>query len=115
MEKGVSLDATLVKTPERWDRYPLLANAYAAAGRRDDALKILAEQQRLAKQRFVSPYNFAIIYTGLGDKDQAFEWLRKCVEQHTLILVHLKSRPLFDPLRSDPRYADLLQRMNLAL
>ncbi|MEP6922207.1 MAG: FlgO family outer membrane protein [bacterium] len=113
MEKGLALDATLAKTPERWDRYPLLAYAYAAAGRRAEALRILGEQQRLAKQRFVSPYNFAIIYTGLGDKDQAFESLRKSVEQHTLILVHLKSRPLFDPLRSDSRYAELLRRMNL--
>ena len=113
MQKGVALDSSLAKTPERWDRYPLLAYAYAAAGRRDEALKILVEQQRLAKRGFVSPYNFAIIYTGLGDKDQAFEWLTKCVEQRTMILVHLKSRPLFDPLRSDPRYAELLRSMNL--
>ena len=113
MQKGMVLDATLAKTPERWDRYPLLAYAYAVAGRRDEALKILDEQQRLAKQRYVSPYNFAIIYTGLGDKDRAFEWLTKCVEQRTLIIFHLKSRPLFDPLRSDPRYRDLLRRMNL--
>ncbi len=103
----------LAKTPERWDRYPLLAYAYAAAGRRDEALKILDEQQRLAQQRYVSPYNFAIIYTGLGDRDRAFEWLTKCVEQRTLIIFHLKSRPMFDPLRSDPRYRDLLRRMNL--
>jgi serine/threonine-protein kinase len=113
MQKGVALDVTLGKTPERWDRYPLLAYALAAAGRRDEALKILDEQQRLAKQRYVSPYNFAIIYTGLGDKDRAFEWLTKCVEQRTLIIFHLKSRPLFDPLRSDPRYAELLRKMNL--
>ena len=113
MQKGVALDPTLAKTPERWDRYPLLAFGYAAAGRRDEALKILDEQQRLAKQRYVSPYNFAIIYTGLGDKDQAFEWLTKCVEQRTLIIHHLKCRPLFDSLRSDPRYAVLLQKMNL--
>ena len=113
MQKGVALDATLAKTPERWDRYPLLAYAYAAAGRRDEALKILGEQQRLAKQRYVSPYNFAIIYTGLGDKDRAFEWLTKCVEERTLIIFHLKSRPLFDSLRSDPRYPELLRRMNL--
>ena len=96
MQKGVALDATLAKTPERWDRYPLLAYAYAAAGRRDEALKILVEQQRLAKQRFVSPYNFAIIYTGLGDKDQAFAWLEKAIEERSQLLSHLKSRPLFD-------------------
>ncbi len=113
MQKGLALDTTLAKTPERWDRYPLLAYAYAAAGRRDEALKILDAQKRLAQQRHVSPYNFAIIYTGLGDKDRAFEWLTKCVEQRTLIIFHLKSRPLFDPLRADPRYAVLLRRMNL--
>ena len=113
MEKGVALDATLAKTPERWDRYPLLAYAYAAAGRRDEALKILNEQQKLAKQRYVSPYNFAIIYTGLGDRDRAFEQLTKCVEQRNLIIFHLKPRPLFDPLRSDSRYAELLRSMNL--
>ena len=99
----------------------MLAYAYAA-GRRDEALKILSEQKRLAKQCeqketakqcYVSPYNFLIIYTGLGDKDQAFAWLEKSIEQRTRMLVHLKSRPMFDPLRSDPRYAVLLRRMNL--
>lgn len=113
IEKGMALDTTLDKTPERWDRYPLLAYAYAAAGRRDEARKILDGQQRLANGRYVSPYNFAIIYTGLGDKDQAFEWLTKCVEQRIMIIYHLKARPLFDPLRSDPRYAELLRKMNL--
>jgi tetratricopeptide (TPR) repeat protein len=113
MQKGVALDATLAKTPERWDRYPMLAYAYARAGRRDQALKILATQKELAKERDVSPYNFAIIYTGLGDKDQAFEWLEKCIEQRTRLVYRLKVRPMFDPLRSDPRYPVLLRRMNL--
>jgi eukaryotic-like serine/threonine-protein kinase len=113
-QKGVALDATLDETPERWDRYPMLAYAYAAAGRRPEALKILSEQQRLAKQRYVSPYNFAIIYTGLGDKDQAFAWLAKAIEERAQLLSHFKSRPMFDPLRSDPRYAELLRKMNLA-
>lgn len=115
MEKGVALDKTLVQTPERWDRYPMLAYAYAVAGRRAEALKILDQQQRLARQpgRYVSPYNFAIIYTGLGDKDQAFEWLAKCIEQRTRLVFRLKVQPMFDPLRSDPRYPELLRRMNL--
>ena len=113
MQKGMALDTTLAKTPERWDRYPMLAYAYAVAGRRDEALKILGEQQRLSQHRYVSPYNFAIMYTGLGDKDQAFAWLEKCIEQRTRSLYHFKSRPLFDPLRSDPRYAELLRKMNL--
>jgi tetratricopeptide (TPR) repeat protein len=112
-QKGVTLDATLAKNPERWDRYPMLAYAYAAAGRRGEALKILDEQRRLAQQRYVSPYNFAIIYTGLGDKDQAFAWLAKAVDERTQLVFRLKCRPMFDPLRSDARYAELLRRMNL--
>ncbi|MGB7203787.1 MAG: winged helix-turn-helix domain-containing protein [Pyrinomonadaceae bacterium] len=109
MEKGLALD----NTPERWDRYPLMAYAYATAGQRDEALKILVEQQKLASERYVSPYNFAIIYTGLGDKDRAFASLTKCVEERIMIIYHLKSRPLFDSLRSDPRYVELLATMNL--
>lgn len=114
MQKGVALDPSVAKTPQRWDRYPMLAYAYAVAGRRSDALKILDAQHRLAKQRDdVSPYNFAIIYTGLGDKDQAFAWLEKCIEQRTPLVYRLKVRPMFDPLRSDPRYPELLRRMSL--
>ena len=114
MQKGVALDPSLTKTPQRWDRYPMLAYAYAMAGRRDEALKTLAAQHSLAKQRDdVSPYNFAIIYTGLGDKDRAFEWLEKCIAERTPLVYRLKVRPMFDPLRSDPRYPELLRRMNL--
>jgi TolB-like protein/Flp pilus assembly protein TadD len=113
MQKGVALDASLAKTPERWDRYPMLAYALALAGRRDEAETILEAHKKLAKQRYVSPYNFALIYTGLGDNDQAFEWLAKCIEQRTRLVYRLKARPMFDPLRSDPRYTELLRRMNL--
>ena len=113
IKKGISVDKSLAKTPERWDRYPMLAYAYALGGQRQEALKILNQQKELAKQRFVSPYNFAIIYTGLGDKDQAFTWLAKCIDERARQVFRLKVRPMFDPLRSDPRYAELLRRMNL--
>ena len=109
IQKAVALD----NTPQRWDRHPMLAYTYAMTGRRDEALKILNEQNRLAKQEYISPYNFAIIYTGLGDKDRAFEWLEKGVEEKTPLIFRLKTRPIFEPLRSDPRYAELLRRMNL--
>jgi len=91
----------------------MLAYAYAVTRRRDRALKILNEQKRLAKQAPISPYNFVIIYTGLGDKDRAFEWLQKGFEQRTRLIYRLKSRPMFDSLRSDPRYAELLRKMGL--
>ena len=110
IQKGVDLD----NVPERWDRHPMLAYAYAMAGRRDQAVKILNEQNRLAHQGYISPYNFAIIYTGLGDKDRAFESLEKGYEQRIPLVYRLKSRPMFDSLRSDPRYGELLRKMNLA-
>lgn len=113
MEKAVALEVGLDENPERCDRYPMLAFAYAVGGKRRQALKILDEQKRLAKQRYVSPDNFAIIYAGLGDKDRAFEWLEKSYEDRTRLILQLISRPMFDSLRSDPRYADLLRRMGL--
>ena len=109
LQNAVALD----KAPERWDRYPVLAYAYAVSGKRDEALKILNEQKQQAKQRYISPYNFAIIYTGLGDKDRAFEFLNKAYDEGAGGLSHFPVRPMFNSLRSDPRYPDLLRRMNL--
>jgi serine/threonine protein kinase/Tfp pilus assembly protein PilF len=109
LQNAVAID----NAPERWDRDPTLAYAYAVAGKRDEALKILDQQKGLAKQRYISPFNFAIIYTGLGDKDRAFEWLGKAYEERSQAMDHIKMRPMFDSLRADPRYADLLRRMNL--
>jgi DNA-binding winged helix-turn-helix (wHTH) protein/TolB-like protein/Tfp pilus assembly protein PilF len=100
--------------PVRWSAHPMLAYTYAMAGNRDAAVRILGEQKELAKQRYISPFNFAIIYLGLGDKDRAFEYLDKAYKEHPQTLVHLKSQPMFDSLRSDPRYTELLRKMNLA-
>ena len=88
----------------------MLAYAYGVSGQRDEALKILNEQKRLAKQRYIASYNMAIIYIGLGDKDRAFEYLNKAHDEGTNLL-QVARRPLFDSLRSDPRYTALLQRI----
>ncbi len=93
----------------------LLGYAYAVAGQRSEAEKILEESNQLSRQRYVSPSHRALIYTGLGEKELAFEWLEKAYEDRNWVLVLLKVHPMFDPLRSDPRFTDLLQRMNLTL
>src|SRR3989475_1527014 len=90
-----------------------LGQAYAMAGKRNEAQKALAELQELSKQRFVSPGLFALIYAALGDKDQAFVWLEKSVEQHDLMTGRLKVDQRFDPLRSDPRFAEMVKRVGL--
>ena len=90
-----------------------LAHAYAASGNRGEATKLLEELKDLSKQRYISPYFIAIIYTGLGEKDQAFEWLEKAFEDRNDWLTHLKVNPQLDSLRSDPRFQDLLRRVGL--
>ncbi|NIM48621.1 MAG: hypothetical protein GTN62_02795, partial [Gemmatimonadales bacterium] len=60
-----------------------------------------------------SPYHVALVYIGLGDKENAFEWLEKAYVERRSYLVFLKEGPRFDTLRDDPRFTDLLRRMNL--
>lgn len=91
-----------------------LGYAYAVSGRRGEAMKILAELQKLAEHSYVSASEIAAIYTGLGNRDRAMAWLEKAAEERAFHLVYLKVRPEFAPLRSDPRFADLLRRIGLA-
>jgi adenylate cyclase len=89
-----------------------LGHAYAVAGMRDEALKIIASLKEQSKQRYIAPFRFALIYVGLGENDQAFEWLEKSFKDRSPDMKFLKVDPRFDNLRSDPRFADLLRRMN---
>jgi serine/threonine protein kinase/Tfp pilus assembly protein PilF len=88
-----------------------LGYAYAVAGRRAEAQKVLDQLTELSKEKYVGADGMALIYTGLGEKDKAFEWLEKAFEEHAV--GDIKAWPPFDPLRPDPRFADLLRRMNL--
>jgi eukaryotic-like serine/threonine-protein kinase len=91
----------------------LLGFAYARGGRIEDAQKLLAELQNLAQKAYASPYGFALIYLGLGEMDKCLDWMEKAVEERDLIIVTLPVSPIFDPLRSHPRYHALLHKMNL--
>ena len=90
----------------------LLGHAYAASGKKAEAQRILAELDQ-QKQRYVSPYTVATIYAGLGEKDQAFKWLEKAFEERDIWVMNLKVDPVLKNLRSDPRFANLLQRIGL--
>jgi hypothetical protein len=67
----------------------------------------------LSKPRDVNPWGFALVYTGMGDKDRAFEWLDKAYDERSSDLPCIKADPRMDPLRSDPRYKELLLRLGL--
>jgi len=65
----------------------------------------------MSKQAYVSSYDLAILYVGLGDKDRALEQLNKAYEERAGFIIYLNVEPLFDPLRSDPRFAELVRKM----
>jgi tetratricopeptide (TPR) repeat protein len=88
-----------------------LGHAYGMSGKRDKAQKVLDELKELSKRRYVQSFHLAIIYLGLGEKDQTFQLLDKAYEQRDEELVLIKVDPRLDPLRSDSRYADLVRRM----
>jgi len=89
-----------------------LGYVYAAAGRRDDALRIAAEMKELSKQRYVPAYYLSFIYAGLDQKDEAFKWLDKAYETRsgmTLIAVET----VFDNLHDDPRFTQLIEKLKI--
>ncbi len=96
------------------DLYTLsfLGTGYAMAGQRDEAMKILEQLMEESKVKNVSSFGIALIYTCLGEKDQAFLWLER-VYQERESASRINVYPQFDPLRDDPRFTDLLRRMNL--
>ncbi len=91
----------------------MLGLAYALAGRTDEANKILNELLELNKRRYVTPAALVNLYIGLGNKDQAFFWLEKAFAEKSNYMAYLKVFPILDPLRSDSRFKDLVQRVGL--
>lgn len=90
-----------------------LAYAYAMAGEREHPREVLDELKRLARERYVEPSYFAQIYIGLDDRDEAFEWLQKTRAERLPLIMYLKADPIFDRLRPDPRFAELLRQVGL--
>jgi TolB-like protein/Flp pilus assembly protein TadD len=107
LEKAVSVS----------DRSPgiigVLIRAYAHAGRRTDALRLLAELKRRKHAGYVPAGAFVNAYLGLGDNEQAFAWLDQGYTEHSNILLFVKVHPYFDPIRGDPRFAELVRRVGL--
>ena len=91
----------------------LLGYAHARLGERSQALRMLEQLEAAPKERYTPAFSFAVVYAGLGEKDQAFAWLEKAYGERTSRLGYLKVEPLWDPLRPDPRFADLVRRMGL--
>jgi hypothetical protein len=94
-------------------RLASLGCAFALAGKKGEAEKVVHQLEAASKAHYVPSYFFGTIYSALGDKDRAFVWLEKAYGEHDSYLVRLKVEPLMDPLRPDPRFTALLRKMNL--
>jgi TolB-like protein/Tfp pilus assembly protein PilF len=90
-----------------------LGHAYGVAGDRAAAMRSLAELNAMASKGYVPALFFSAIYTGVGDRDHAMEWLQKALDERTEYLIFINVEPLADPLRSDPRFQALLHKVGL--
>ncbi|MEP7149006.1 MAG: tetratricopeptide repeat protein, partial [Acidobacteriota bacterium] len=88
-----------------------LAYALAKAGQRREALKMIDELKRQGAREHINSFHFAVPYIGLGNKDEAFFWLGKGVDEQSIGFTELDVHPWFDELRSDPRFTALLKRV----
>jgi Flp pilus assembly protein TadD len=88
-----------------------LAYVYAVAGRTDEAMKIIKDLEGRPSRPASTHAHIALIYVGLGDRDQAMSWLNKAYEAR--FNPSILMRPAFDPIRSDARFQDLLRRIGL--
>jgi len=92
----------------------LLGSIYARAGQTNNAARIIDELQvRMNNGEYAPPLNIAFIYANLGDNDKAFYWLNRAFDERESRLGNMKSSPNFDPLRSDPRFEELMKRVGL--
>jgi TolB-like protein/Tfp pilus assembly protein PilF len=107
LEKAISL------SPGSPAATGILIRAYAHAGRRSDATRLLAELKRRRKEGYIPAAAFVNAYLGLGDNEQAFYWLEQAYKEQSNILQFLKTHPYFDPIRGDPRFAELVRRVGL--
>jgi pentatricopeptide repeat protein len=91
----------------------VLIRAYAHAGRRDDALRLLEDLKRRSRTGYVPAAAFVHAYLGLGDNEQAFAALEQAYREKSALLQWVKVHPYFDPIRSDPRFQELVRRIGL--
>jgi serine/threonine protein kinase/tetratricopeptide (TPR) repeat protein len=92
----------------------MLAGTYAAAGKPSEARRITEQMVQLSRKRYVCAYEVATTYAGLRDRESAFLWLRKSLDERADCSPWIAADPKLDPLRSDPRFQDLLLRLGIS-
>ncbi len=91
----------------------LIGYTLAVSGKREEALAVLKELRKRSTERYVPPYNIALVHNGLDERDKTLDWLEKAYEQRDVRMTFLKVDPKWDRLRSDSRFISLIKRMRL--
>jgi len=121
VEKGMFADA--LADIEKWRRiddvhlpgiWAIEAYVYGRSGQQVEAQRALEKLQQLNRRRQIDPATIALAYVGMDNKDEAFAWLQRAYSERSNALTALKVDPIYDPLRSDPRFQELLRRVGLA-
>jgi TolB-like protein/Tfp pilus assembly protein PilF len=100
---------------EKHEQLAWLGHAYALSGNQTEARGYITELNNASEEKYISPYWIALIYLGLNEKDKTFEYLQRAVDERNAWLIYLSTNPVFDSLRSDVRFDELLKRMGLTL
>jgi tetratricopeptide (TPR) repeat protein len=106
LKQAISLGGTT----EVWSS---LGHAYAVSGKREEAQKVIEHLKELSVHEYVAPYNIAVIYAGLGNKDEAFVWLNRAYQERSYLLTYLTVDERLDKLHSDQRLDELVRRVGL--
>lgn len=101
-------------TGESVDALAALGHTYAMSANPGAALEVLAQLTELSAQRYVSPYDVALIRAALGEIDEAFRWLEKAYDERVEWMIYTNVDPRLDPLRADARFSDLIVRLGFA-
>lgn len=113
-EKGIEeLQRAVSLSPESTEILAALGHAYAVSGKNEEARKIIEDLNRLERNKYVSSYDKALIHIGLEEQEKAFEYLNKAFLEKSSYLTYIKVDPKVDSLRSEPRFKELLGKMNL--
>jgi tetratricopeptide (TPR) repeat protein len=119
VQKGLFADA--LADIEKWRRvddapgsWAIEAYVFGRSGRRVEALRALEKLQQSNRRQQMDPAAIALAYVGIDNKDEAFAWLQKAYSEHSNAITTLKVDPIYDPLRSDPRFQELLRRVGVA-
>lgn len=108
LKQGISLEGT----NEVWSS---LGHAYAMSGKREEAQKVIENLKDPSVHEYIAPYNIAVVYAGLGEKDEAFAWLNRAYQERSYLLTYLTVDERLDKLHSDPRFDELVRRVGLPM